>query len=119
MTVSTPERPATSMSPLRYGVNTFRQRPRMTDISRTQCLSAHSLMGTGLRHFMAERSPFENRVLTTSAFSGCSATRRLKSSLYFPLRRQESEETQPAFAFFPSRTRPHQNASTLPGHRTS
>ena len=75
MTVSTPESPATSMIPLRYGVNTFCQRPRMADISRTRCLSAHSLMGMGLRRFMAERSPFENRVFTTSALSGCSAAR--------------------------------------------
>ena len=75
MTVSTPGSPATSMIPVRYGVNTFRQRPRMADISRTRCFSAHALIGTGLRRFIAARSPFENRVPTVNAFSGCSAMR--------------------------------------------
>ena len=75
MTVSTPGSPDTSMIPVRYGVNTFRQRPRMADISRTRCFSAHALIGTGLRRFIAARSPFENRVATVSFPSGRSAMR--------------------------------------------
>ena len=75
MTVSTPGSPDTSRIPVRYGVTTFLPRPWMADISRIRRFPAHALSGTGLRRFIAARSPFENRVATVSFPSGRSAMR--------------------------------------------